>query len=120
MFALQAAGEKAQERMIAEDSCYFPGINALSPEHYFCHYSCDKKFDKKKWRNIDRSTFEDNLFYKRVGEWMDAFMPKHESSIPLHLSIKTYTLLRQLIDYNAQISVVRWRHREAHRCTLGI
>ena len=77
MFALQAACEKAQVRMIAEDCCYFPGINALSPEHYICHYSCDKKFDKRKWPDIDQITFEDNLFYQRVGEWMDAFMAKH-------------------------------------------
>lgn len=69
MYALQAACEKKQVRMRAENYCYVPGINELSPEHYIAHYSCDSRFDKKKYPNIDVSTFEDNVFYNRLQSW---------------------------------------------------
>jgi hypothetical protein len=69
MYALQAACEKNKIWMTAEDCCYIPGINKLVDSHYICHYACDKNFDKKKYPDIDPSTFEDNLFYKRLLNW---------------------------------------------------
>lgn len=69
MYALQAACEKKKVRMRAEEYCYIPGINQLQDSHYICHYSCDKRFDKKKYPNIDVSAFEDNIFYKRLLNW---------------------------------------------------
>jgi hypothetical protein len=73
MYALQAACEKNKVRMLAEDCCYFPGINQLMPEHYICHYSVDKRFDKKAWPNVDVSLFGDNLFYTRVRDWLASY-----------------------------------------------
>lgn len=73
MYALQAACEKKKVRMLAENCCYVPGINSLSNEHYICHYSVDKNFDKKNWPNIDPSKFENNLYYDRIRSWMTGF-----------------------------------------------
>lgn len=69
MYALQAACEKTRVRMRAEDYCYIPGINKLSPSHYIAHYSCDKRFNKKTYPDIDPGTFEDNVFYNRLKSW---------------------------------------------------
>lgn len=69
MYALQAACEKKKVRMRAEEYCYVPGINSMEESHYICHYSCDKRFDKKKYPNIDTSTFENNIFYQRLLDW---------------------------------------------------
>jgi hypothetical protein len=69
MYALQAACEKNKIRMTAEDCCYVPGINELADSHYICHYACDDKFDKRKYPDIDLSTFKDNAFYKRILNW---------------------------------------------------
>jgi len=69
MYALQVACEKKKVRMRAEDYCYAPGVNDLSPSHYIAHYSCDARFDKKSYPKIDVSTFEDNVFYNRLRSW---------------------------------------------------
>lgn len=69
MYALQAACEKKKVRMLAKNYCYIPGINELDPSHYIVHYSCDPRFDKKKYPDIDVSVFEDNVFYNRLRSW---------------------------------------------------
>jgi hypothetical protein len=69
MYALQVACEKKQVRMRAENYCYIPGINELEPSHYIAHYSCDERFDKKRYPKIDVATFEDNIFYNRLQSW---------------------------------------------------
>ena len=69
MYALQAACEKTQVQMVAEDCCYFPSVNDLRESHHVCHYSCDRYFDKNLYPRIDPATFDDNLFYRRVREW---------------------------------------------------
>jgi hypothetical protein len=69
MYALQVACEKKKVRMRAEDYCYAPGVNDLSPSHYIAHYSCDVRFDKKSYPDIDVSKFEDNVFYNRLRSW---------------------------------------------------
>jgi len=73
MYALQAACEKKQVRMIAENCCYIPGINSLSTEHYICHYSVDQRFNKKIWPRVYPSNFENNIFYSRVLEWLSEY-----------------------------------------------
>jgi hypothetical protein len=69
MYALQAACEKKRVRMRAKDYCYVPGINQLQDSHYICHYACDLRFDKRTYPRIDPTTFEDNLFYRRLRDW---------------------------------------------------
>lgn len=69
MYALQAACEKKKVRMRAEEYCYVPNINQMQESHYICHYSCDQRFDKKKYPDIDVSTFENNIFYQRLLDW---------------------------------------------------
>lgn len=70
MFALQAACEKAQVRMIAKDLCYVPAINQLQPSHYVTHYAVDRAFNKRTYHLEAPSLVEDNLFYDLVRKWM--------------------------------------------------
>lgn len=69
MFSLQAACERKKIKMISKNLCYFPGINALAPEHYIVHYSCDRNFRKKDYPNIDISKFPNDIFYDRLRSW---------------------------------------------------
>jgi hypothetical protein len=69
MFALQVACEKKKVQMMAADYCYVPGHNELQDHHYICHYCCDSKFDKKRYPYIDKTAFENNLFYRRILDW---------------------------------------------------
>lgn len=71
MYALQVACEKLHIRMIARDCLYVPGINTLSSNHYVAHYSCDPRFDKKKFPSVRIEDFENNAFYDRVKYWLD-------------------------------------------------
>jgi hypothetical protein len=70
MYALQAACEKVAVRMIAKDCCYIPGINALAPAHYVCHYAVDGKFDKRRFPRIDPAIFQRNIYYDRIRQWL--------------------------------------------------
>lgn len=70
MFSLQAACEKAKVRMIAKDYCYVPGVNQVQSSHYVAHYAVDAKFHKRTFPQIDESQFEDNVFYRRVRNWL--------------------------------------------------
>jgi hypothetical protein len=70
MYSLQAACENHAIWMQAMDLCYVPGINALTDDHYIAHYSVDQKFNKKLWPFTNISSFEENLFYSRVLDWM--------------------------------------------------
>lgn len=70
MFGLQAACEKAKVRMIAKDYCYVPGVNQLQSSHYAAHYAVDTKFSKRVFPQVDESAFEDNVFYRRVRNWL--------------------------------------------------
>lgn len=70
MFGLQAACEKAKVRMIAKDYCYVPGVNQVQPSHYAAHYAVDTKFSKRVFPQVDESVFEDNVFYRRVSNWL--------------------------------------------------
>jgi len=78
MYALNAACEKKQIYMIAQDTCYIPPINELKQEHYICHYSVDKLFDKRAYPKIDIASFNDNLYYSRLGAYIAA---QHDESI---------------------------------------
>lgn len=69
MYSLQAACERNKIQMISRDVCYFPNINQLNDDHYIAHYSCDPKFNKKKYPNIDYTSFIDNIFYRSVLDW---------------------------------------------------
>lgn len=69
MYALQAACERAQIRMVADDCCYISNINTISSRHYVAHYACDARFDKKKYPNLHMSDFPDNDFYNRLRLW---------------------------------------------------
>ena len=71
MYALQVACERLHIRMTARDCLYVPGINTLSSNHYVAHYSCDPRFDKKKFPAIRIEDFEDNAFYDRVKYWLE-------------------------------------------------
>lgn len=73
MYALQAACEKNKVNMIARDYCYIPGFNNLSENHYICHYSVDKLFNKKAFPHIKAETFENNIFYDRIKSWLATY-----------------------------------------------
>jgi hypothetical protein len=75
MFALQVACEKSKVLMIAKDYCYVPVVNQLARTHYVAHYAVDNKFDKRKFPDLDISSFENNVFYKRVSDWLKARAP---------------------------------------------
>lgn len=70
MYALQAACERNKVKMVAKDVCYFPGVNSLKQEHYVVHYSCDEKFRKYDYPNIDVTKFPDDIFYNRLIRWL--------------------------------------------------
>lgn len=69
MYSFQAACERNKIKMFSNDYCYFPNINQIIENHYIAHYSCDPKFNKKKYPDIDYSTFLDNTFYSSVLDW---------------------------------------------------
>lgn len=70
MYALQAACEKAKVEMVAEDTCYAPGIYPMTNQHYIGHYSVDKRFDKRAFPKVDLTTFEDNPYYRVIAAWI--------------------------------------------------
>jgi hypothetical protein len=70
MYALQVACEREAVRMVHQDVLYVPGVFGLKSDHYIAHYSCDPRFDKKRFPYIDPDKFEDNLFYQRVAGWL--------------------------------------------------
>jgi len=78
MYSLQAACERNKINMIAKDVCYLPNINTLQESHYLAHYSCDPKFDKRKYPNIDYQNFPDNMFYKAVLDWKSGSLASKE------------------------------------------
>jgi hypothetical protein len=74
MFALQAACENTQVRMIGINATYIPGKNELALNHYIAHYSVDKFFDKKNpaWPYLKTSDFPQNRYYDCIRGWMQA------------------------------------------------
>lgn len=70
MFALNAACEKKKIYMVAQDTCYIPGINTINTQHYISHYSVDQAFNKRTFPAIDTATFEDNLYYARIKAYL--------------------------------------------------
>lgn len=69
MFALQAACETNQIKMVSKDLCFVPGINSLNEDQYIAHYSVDKKFNKKLFPKVDFNLFEENIYFNRIKKW---------------------------------------------------
>lgn len=70
MFSLQAAAERQQVKMLAQDHTYIPGINELQPQHYIAHYSVDRHIHKHHWPpNPD--SLPRNRLYDLVRAYLD-------------------------------------------------
>jgi hypothetical protein len=82
MYSLQAACENNAVQMRAMELCYVPGINTLNDNHYIAHYSVDHRFNKKIWPSIDVSSFEDNMYYSRVLDWLRQQNMLAEQALP--------------------------------------
>jgi len=72
MYGLNVACHNHKIKMIDERNCYYPHINEINDNQHIAHYSCDPKFNKHKYPNVDSATFPDNKFYNIVKEWMNA------------------------------------------------
>jgi hypothetical protein len=71
MFGLNAALHNHKVKMVSQDNCYFPNINKFNPDnHYWAHYSCDRKFHKDYFPNLNFKEFPHNTFYNTIREWM--------------------------------------------------
>lgn len=71
MFALNAVCHNHKIKMISDDNCYIPNMNQLDNEkHFFAHYSCDPKFRKGSFPNINFEQLPQNAFYETIREWM--------------------------------------------------
>lgn len=74
MYSFQAACANNGIKMVSEDNCYIPRVNALKNWHYIAHYCCDEKYFNKKIvlenpQEFDASTLPNNLFYNRIKEY---------------------------------------------------
>lgn len=69
MYSFNAACEINKVQMIAKNYCYIPGANDLTDEMYICHYSIDKRFDKREYPNINSQNFLNNDFYSMIKKW---------------------------------------------------
>jgi hypothetical protein len=80
MYAFQIACANNKIKMKNLDTCYFPNINQLNNNHYICHYSCDKIFDKSKMlvdiTNFDSSNFPQDIYYNSVKDWYNNYIQK--------------------------------------------
>jgi hypothetical protein len=71
MFGLNAALHNHKVKMISQDNCYFPHMNEYDAEkHYWAHYSCDPKFHKGSFPNLNFKEFPHNPFYDMIRLWM--------------------------------------------------
>lgn len=78
MYALQAACEKANVKMLNFNNCYIHGITEEKEEQYICHYSVDgeyihknnKKhlFSKENLQNCKNSKLQ---YANQFGEWLE-------------------------------------------------
>lgn len=71
MYSLQAACERNRIKMVSSNFCYIPNINLIQQDHYIAHYSCDPRFNKKTYPQVNYSSFLDNDFYNSIIRWKE-------------------------------------------------
>ncbi len=70
MYSFQAACANNNVKMIDRDWVHTPPTNIINENHYICHYSCDKNFDKKKFPKTNPLYYPDNAYYAAIKEWL--------------------------------------------------
>lgn len=72
MYAFNAACERQKVTMIDGQLCYVPAIDPIKPTNYIAHYSCDSRFHKYSFPNINTGKFLQNEFYGLAHEWLNS------------------------------------------------
>lgn len=72
MYAFNAACERQKISMEDRGYGYTPAVDALQDTHYVAHYSCDNRFHKYSYPNINTSNFLQNEFYNLAHEWLNS------------------------------------------------
>ena len=72
MYAFNAACERQKIHMEDREFCYVPAIDPIKESNYVAHYSCDSRFHKYSYPNINTGKFLQNQFYSLAHEWLNA------------------------------------------------
>jgi hypothetical protein len=71
MYSFQAVCANNRIKLTTKNWCHVPPETKLSENHYICHYSCDKTFDKKKFAHLKIDSIKGNEYYDSIREWFE-------------------------------------------------